>query len=45
MLIVKSVTVMTLTCASCGHTWATDLPSLPPEIRDRIPDVLPDQEH
>jgi len=33
---VKSLTVMTITCASCGHTWAADLPSLPPDIQDAV---------
>jgi transcription elongation factor Elf1 len=40
MLLIKSITVMTLKCDSCGHTWATDLASLPPDIRDKVPDAL-----
>ena len=32
MLLIKSITVMTLKCDSCRHTWATDLASLPPDI-------------
>jgi transcription elongation factor Elf1 len=39
-LVVKSLTVMTVTCANCRHFWATDLESLPPEIHERIPDAL-----
>jgi len=42
LLIVKSITVMMLTCANCRHTWATDLTSLPPEIQEEIPDALRD---
>jgi len=42
LLIVKSTTVMMLTCANCRHTWATDLTSLPPEIQEKIPDALRD---
>ena len=42
MLIVKSLTVMMLTCANCSHTWATELTSLPPEIQEKIPDALRD---
>jgi uncharacterized Zn finger protein len=42
MLVIKSYTVMTLTCASCGHFWASDLLSLPAEIQKRIPDALQD---
>jgi hypothetical protein len=26
---------MSLTCANCGHFWATDLESLPPEIQEK----------
>ena len=40
MLIVKSLTVMTWTCEYCGHTWATDMEHLPPEIRSRVPAAL-----
>jgi hypothetical protein len=42
MLIVKSMTVMMLTCANCRHTWATDMASLPPDIQEKIPDALRD---
>ena len=41
-LVVRSRTVMSLTCANCGHFWATDLESLPPEIQEKIPDALRD---
>jgi hypothetical protein len=33
---------MSLTCANCGHFWAADLESLPPEIQEKIPDALRD---
>jgi hypothetical protein len=42
-LVVKSLTVMSVTCANCGHFWATDLESLPPEIQEKIPDALRDR--
>ena len=32
-LLVKSLTVMTCQCANCGHTWATALDALPPDIQ------------
>jgi transcription elongation factor Elf1 len=35
-LVVKSITVMTVKCANCRHTWATDLPSLSPEIQETV---------
>ena len=41
-LVVRSLTVMSLTCANCGHFWATDMKSLPPEIQEKIPDALRD---
>ncbi len=41
-LVVRSLTVMSLTCANCGHFWATDVESLPPEIQEKIPDALRD---
>lgn len=41
-LVVKSLTVMSVTCANCGHFWATDLESLPPEIQEKIPEALRD---
>jgi hypothetical protein len=33
---------MMVTCASCGHTWATEYKSLPPEVQEKIPDTLRD---
>jgi transcription elongation factor Elf1 len=39
-LVVKSISVMTLTCARCDHTWATLIESLPPDIQDRVHAVL-----
>jgi hypothetical protein len=41
-LVVRSLTVMSLTCANCGHFWAADMESLPPEIQEKIPDALRD---
>ena len=40
LLVVKSLTIMTLTCAACRHTWATELKSLPPDVQAHIPDAL-----
>lgn len=45
MLIVKSLTVMTWTCDHCGHTWATEMEHLPPEIQARVPDALKRQQN
>ena len=36
MLVVKSRTVMTVTCAHCRHTWATDMRSLPPDVQEKV---------
>jgi hypothetical protein len=33
---------MSVTCGKCGHFWATDLESLPPEIQEKIPGALGD---
>ena len=33
VLLVRSLTVMTCTCAKCGHAWATELASLPPDVQ------------
>ena len=35
-LVVKSLTVMTVQCAECQHTWATRLDWLPLEIQDKV---------
>ena len=43
LLIVKSLTVMTWTCDSCRHTWATDMASLPDDVQKRIPQALNDR--
>jgi transcription elongation factor Elf1 len=40
LLVVKSLTVMTLTCAACAHVWATEMAQLPPNIQARVPDAL-----
>ena len=42
LLVVKSTTVMMLTCTNCRHTWATDMASLPQDIQEKIPDALRD---
>jgi uncharacterized Zn finger protein len=42
MLVVKSITVMTVRCAACGHTWATDLLSLAVEIQEKVQAALED---
>ena len=34
-LVVKSLTVITLTCANCRHFWATDFDWLPPDIQQK----------
>ena len=40
LLVVKSITVMTVTCADCGHIWATELNVLPPDIQARVHAVV-----
>jgi hypothetical protein len=35
-LVVKSFSVMTVTCAKCGHTWASLIESLPPDIQEKV---------
>jgi hypothetical protein len=35
-LVVRGVTVMTMTCAQCNHTWATLIEPLPPDIQARV---------
>lgn len=39
-LVVKSISVMTVTCASCGHTWATEIHALSPDIQLKVHAVL-----
>ena len=36
MLMVKSLTIITVTCASCRHTWAAALEWLPREIQEKV---------
>jgi len=36
MLMVKSLTVITVTCATCHHTWSADLEWLPSEIQEKV---------
>jgi hypothetical protein len=47
MLIVKSITVMTVRCAACGHTWATDLDALPSDMQEKVRAAVQDdhQQH
>jgi hypothetical protein len=42
MLVVKSLTVMTCKCESCGHSWASALEWLPLDIQERIRAVVPE---
>jgi hypothetical protein len=41
-LVAESITVITVTCASCHHTWATDVSFLTPEIREKVHVALRD---
>jgi hypothetical protein len=34
---------MTVTCASCGYTWATEIDALPAEIQVKVHAVLQGQ--
>ena len=43
-LVLASRTIMTLKCSSCGHTWATDLETLTPDIQQHVRDMLEDDE-
>jgi hypothetical protein len=40
-LVVKSISVMTLTCAGCAHTWATRIDWLPADIQEKVHAILP----
>jgi Zn ribbon nucleic-acid-binding protein len=42
MLLIKSLTVIMVKCASCRHAWATDFDSVPPEIQQKVNEVLQD---
>ena len=39
-LVVKSLSIMTVACATCGHTWATEMDVLPPDIQAKVRVVL-----
>ena len=39
-LVVKSLTVITMTCSGCRHMWAAEIDSLPVDIQRKIYDVL-----
>jgi hypothetical protein len=43
MVVVKSITVMTVMCASYGHTWATEVDALPPNIQLKVHAILREQ--
>ena len=36
MLMVRSLTVITVICANCRHTWAAALECLPPDIQEKV---------
>ena len=40
VIVVKSITVVTCTCGTCSHTWATDIASLRDDIQKRIDEAL-----
>ena len=42
VLTVKSVTVLSWTCARCKHFWATEMDALPPDVQDKVFRVLND---
>jgi hypothetical protein len=39
-LVVGSRTIMMMTCASCRHTWATELHALPADIQLKVVEVV-----
>ena len=39
-LVVKGITVITVTCLNCGHTWATRLDWLSAEIQEKVRTLL-----
>jgi hypothetical protein len=39
-LLVKGITIITVTCASCAHVWATSLDFLPDEIQGPVLAIL-----
>jgi hypothetical protein len=41
-LVVLSITVVTVKCVSCHHTWATNLESLPPDTQEKVHAALRD---
>lgn len=38
-LVVRSLSVITVKCASCSHEWATTLQGLPAEIQEKVRDA------
>ena len=39
-LLVKGITIITVTCASCAHTWATRLDFLPDDVQGTVLAIL-----
>ena len=39
-LLVKGITIITVTCVSCAHTWATKLDFLPDDIQGTVLAIL-----
>jgi hypothetical protein len=39
-LVVKSITIITVTCISCTHTWATRLEWLPDDLQPTVLAIL-----
>lgn len=39
-LLAKGITIITVTCASCAHTWATRLDFLPDDIQGTVSAIL-----
>jgi transcription elongation factor Elf1 len=39
-LLVKGITIITVTCASCAHTWATRLDFLPDDVQATVLAIL-----
>lgn len=42
-LLVKAITIMTVTCASCGHAWATQIAWLPSDIQEKVRAIAQEQ--
>jgi hypothetical protein len=44
-ILIGSQTVMTIACSNCGRTWAIDLKTLSPQVREQLAAALRDTEH